>query len=230
MVLLSGPSETRLELVTVSPLAIRALPHILVHAHVVTPRKWLATKTPVATLGRPRSLELAAVLALADVALQLCPWMPTWRHLASIIASVIASSADAITWVLFKKPKGELGKEWPEAAKRTLRELCQQKFEWTLNDAAITDRSRIINIDETCCKTSPLLERGWLVRQAVMDTRRNIAVFLATRYLVPDVYAQLIFQGKTSAVGPANPYPSQRATGRLQRPSLHSSHGWIPQL
>ena len=33
--------------------------------------------------------------------------------------------------------KGELGKEWPSATTRTLRELCLQKIEWTLADAAI---------------------------------------------------------------------------------------------
>ena len=89
-------------------------------------------------------------------------------------------------------------------------ELCQQKIEWTLNHAAIADRSRIINIDGTCCKMLPLLERGWVDRgeqHVVLDTRRNNTVFLATRHLVPDVYAKLIVQGKTSAVEPANPYP-----------------------
>ena len=62
-----------------------------------------------------------------------------------------------------------------------------------LNDATITDRSCIINIGETRCKTLPLLDRGWLARgeqHVVMDTRRNITVFLTTRHLVPDAYAQ----------------------------------------
>ena len=98
-----------------------------------------------------------------------------------------------------------------QATTRTLRELCQQKIEWTLNDAGITDRSRIINIDETCCKMLPLLEPRWLAggeQHVVMDTRRNITVFLATRHLVPDVYVQLIFQVKTSAVETHQPLPN----------------------
>ena len=137
----------------------------------------------------------------------------------------------------FKKSKGELGKEWPEAATRTLRELCQQKIEWTLNDAGITHRSRITNIDETCCKMLPLLECGWLAedeQHVVMGARRNITVFLATRHLVPDGNARLIFQGKTSAVEPANPYPRllttshSEITGRRRRPSQPSSCGWTP--
>ena len=111
----------------------------------------------------------------------------------------------------FKKPYGELGKEWPEATTRTLRELCQQKIEWTPNDAGVTDRSRIIsNIDETCYKMLLMLKRGWLARgeqHVVMDTRRNITAFLATRHLVPDVCAQPTFQGKTSAVESANHCP-----------------------
>ena len=54
------------------------------------------------------------------------------------------------------------------------------------------------------------------------------------RHLVPDMYAQLIFQGKTSAVEPANPYPTllttliRRAIRRRRRPSQPSSHGWTP--
>ena len=57
----------------------------------------------------------------------------------------------------FKKPKGELGKRSKDTdTPRTV----QQKIERTLNDAAITDRSRIINIDETGCKMLPLFGRG----------------------------------------------------------------------
>ena len=40
--------------------------------------------------------------------------------------------------------------------KRTLRELCQKKIEWTVASAGIADRSRIINIVETCCEMLPL--------------------------------------------------------------------------
>ena len=91
---------------------------------------------------------------------------------------------------------------------------------------------RSTNIDETCCKMLPLLERGWLAggeQHIVMDTRRNITVFLATRHLVPDVYAQLIFQGKTSAVEPFNHYPTLLNTSHSERrPSQPSSHGWTP--
>ena len=36
-----------------------------------------------------------------------------------------------------------------------------------------------------------------------MDTRRNITVFLATGHLMPDVYAHILLQGKTSAVEPS---------------------------
>ena len=74
----------------------------------------------------------------------------------------------------------------------------------------------------------PLLERGWLAggeQDVVMDTRRNITVFLATRHLVPDVYTQLIFQGKTSAVEPANPYPPHR-TRSQDADNLQFSDGW----
>ena len=52
-----------------------------------------------------------------------------------------------------------------------------------------------------------------------MDTRRNITVFLATRHLVPDGYAQLIFQNKTSAVEPTNHLPNAAHHVPLGEPS-----------
>ena len=41
-------------------------------------------------------------------------------------------------------------------------------------------------VRHTCCKMLPLLERGWLAggeQHVVVDTRRNITVFLATKRL-----------------------------------------------
>ena len=52
------------------------------------------------------------------------------------------------------------GRVLRDAAKRTPRELCQQKIEWTLTDAGITDRSRIMNFYETCCKMLPSSSAG----------------------------------------------------------------------
>ena len=175
--------------------AKRALPSFFEHLHIDTPRRWFSHKTPGTALGRPRSLEPAAVLALADIVSRVCSRVCCG---AGVLAELLNAHLETLGGVQyrsserhtrrfmrslgysFKNPKGELGKEWPEATTRTLRELCQQKIEWTLNDAGITDRSRIINIDETCCKMLLLLERGWLARgeqHVVMDTRRNITVF-----------------------------------------------------
>ena len=198
-------------------------------SHIDTSRKWFSHKTSGIALGRPRSLEPAVVLALGDIVSRVCSRVCCGaRVLAELLNSHLETLGVAYRFSTrlsrkfirslgysSKKPTGELGKEWPEATTRTLRELCQQKIEWTLNDAGITDRSCIINIDEKCCKILPLLERGWLAggeQHVVMDTRRNITVFLVTRRLVPDVYAQLIFQGKTSAVEPANHYPTLLTT------------------
>ena len=213
--------------------AKRALPSFFEHAHIDTPRKWLSHETSGTALGRPRSLEPAAVLA--DIVSRVCSRVCCG---AGVLAELLNAHLETLGIACrfnartsrrlrslgysFKKPKGELGKEWPEATTRTLRELCQQKIEWTLNDAGITDGSRIINIDEACCKMLPLLERGWLAggeQHVIMDTRRNITVFLATRHLVPDVYAQHIFQGKTSAVEPTNHYPTLLTTS-------HSESHW----
>ena len=209
-------------------------PSFFEHAHIDTPRRLLSHKTSGTALGSPRSLEPAAVLAPADIVSRVCSRVCCGAgvlaelltaHLETLGVAYRFSTRQSRTFMRslgysVKKPKGELGKEWPEATTRTLRELCQQKIEWTLNDAGITDRSRIINIDETCCKMLPLLERGWLAGQHfVMDTRRNITVFLATRHLVPDVHAQLIFQGKTSAVEPTNHYPTLLTTS-------HSESRW----
>ena len=52
--------------------AKRALPSFFEHAHIDTTRKWLSHKTSSTALGRPRSLEPAAVLALADIVSRVC--------------------------------------------------------------------------------------------------------------------------------------------------------------
>ena len=52
--------------------AKRALPSFFEHAHIDTPRKWFSHKTPGTALGRPRSLEPAAVLAQADIVSRFC--------------------------------------------------------------------------------------------------------------------------------------------------------------
>ena len=50
----------------------RALPSFFEHAHIDTTRKWLSHKTSSTALGPPRSLEPAAVLALADIVSRVC--------------------------------------------------------------------------------------------------------------------------------------------------------------
>ena len=170
--------------------AKRALPSFFEHMHIDTPRKWFSHKTPGTALGRPRSLEPAVVLALADIVSRVCSKVCCGAgvlavlmnaHLETLGVAYRFSDRSSRRFMRslgysFKKPKGELGKEWPEATTRTLRELCQQKIEWTLNDAGITDRSRIINIDETCCKMLPLLERGWTSRGVPSQDRHRSKV------------------------------------------------------
>ena len=132
----------------------------------------------------------------------------------------------------FKKPEGELGKEWPAAMIRTLRELCQQKIEWTLNGAGITDRSRII--DETCCKMSPLLERGWFAggEQHVhghAPQHHRIRRHQASRARrMPNSF----FRERSPPWNPPRTTDRciPRATGRRRRPSQPTSHGWTPPL
>ena len=128
--------------------AKRALPSFFEHMHIDTP--------PQVVLA-PRSLESAVVLALADIVSRVCQQSVLWirslgrtpeRASGDTCASFSTASPDspvperfhAITWVLLQETQGRAGKEWPEATTRTLRELCQQKIEWTLNDAGITDR------------------------------------------------------------------------------------------
>ena len=52
--------------------AKRALPSFFEHAHIDTTRKWLSHETSSTALGRPRSLEPAAVLALPDIVSRVC--------------------------------------------------------------------------------------------------------------------------------------------------------------
>ena len=72
------------------------------------------------------------------------------------------------------------------------------------------------------------------VANALMDMRRNITVFFATRRLLLDVYAQLIFWGRPPPWNPptlthrCSPHATRRAMGRRRRPSQPSSRGWTP--
>ena len=157
--------------------------------------------------GRPRAPRLQQSM-LWRRSVGTTPERPsghTWCSLPLLRSPV--PQIHAVTWVLLQETQGRA------------RKGVARSNDTELNDAGITDRSRVINIDETCCKMLPLLERGWLAggeQHVVMDTRRNITVFLATRHLKPDVYAQFTFQGRTSAVEPPNPYPSLLTTSHLE--------------
>ena len=121
----------------------RVLPPFVEHVHMDTPRKWFSQKTSGSALGRPRSLEPAAVLtlALADIVSRVCSRVccgagilansctRTWRHLAFSTASPLASRENSCD---------HLG-----TPSRNPRASC----------------SRIINIDETCCKMLHQLQR-----------------------------------------------------------------------
>ena len=61
-------------------LAREALPSFFEHAHIDTPRKWIAQKTSGTALGRPRSLEPATVLALVDIVSQRLQQSVLWRR------------------------------------------------------------------------------------------------------------------------------------------------------
>ena len=209
----------------------RALPSFFEHMHIDTPRKWFSRKTPGTALGRPRSLEPAVVLALADIVSRVCSKVCCGSgvlaellnaHLAVPLLRTPYTPIHAITWVLLQETQGRAGEGVARSNDTDTPRTVPAEDRVDIERCRHHRRSRIINIDETCCKMLPLLERGWLARgeqDVVMDTRRNITVFLATRHLVPDVYAQLIFQGNTFAVEPANPYPSLLTTS-------HSESHW----
>ena len=206
------------------PLRKKGYSHPSSSTRTSTPASGSRRRLPVPLLAAP-SLEPAAVLALADIVsrglqqsvlwrrsvgrtLERTPGI-TWRSVPLLRSSY--PPIHAITWVLLQESSGE---EWPEAATRTLRELCQQKIGWTLNDAAITDRSRIINIDGTVLQ-DVASARTRVARQR-RTARRHGPCSSPPGIVVPDVYAQLIFQGKTSAVEPATPYPSLLTTSHSE--------------
>ena len=126
--------------------AKRALPSFIEHAHIDTSRKWFSHKTSGIALGRPRSLEPAVVLALADIVSRVCSRVCCGSGVLTELLNAHLETSCCVQYRFaerhtrrfmrslgysFKKPKGELGKEWPEATTRTLQELCQQKIEWT---------------------------------------------------------------------------------------------------
>ena len=108
--------------------AKRALPSIFEHMHIDTPRRWFSHKTPGTALGRRRSLEPAVVLALADIVSRVCSRGCCG---AGVVAELLNAHLETLGIAYrfstrqsrkfmrslgysFKKPKGELGKEWPE--------------------------------------------------------------------------------------------------------------------
>ena len=122
--------------------AKRALPSFFEHAHIDTSRKWFSHKTSGTALDHLRSLEPAAVLTLADTVSRVCSRVCCG---SGVLAELLNAHLETLNVACrfstrlsrkfmrslgysFKKPKGELGKEWPEAATRTRRELCQHKI------------------------------------------------------------------------------------------------------
>ena len=173
-----------------------------------TASSWFTMHTPETTLGRPRSLEPAVILALADTVSRVCSRLCCWR-VGRTLERAPGNSWCRLPLLHSQVPPIHVRarahvQETQGRVKRTLREMCQQKVEWTLADAGTTDRSRIVNIDETCCKMLPLLERGWLARgeqHVVIDNAPH-------NHRVPRHRASHArsthVQGKSSAVEPVN--------------------------
>ena len=102
-------------------------------------------------------------------------------------------------------------------------------IEWTLNDAGITDRSSIINIHETCCKMF-CSNAGGSPEANSTSSRTHAATSPCSSppgISRPDVFAQLIFQGKTSAVERWSPRPTRRAIGRRRRRPSQPPLTWL---
>ena len=102
---------------------------LLRHVHIDTPRRWSPQKTSAVVLGRPRSLEPATVLALADIASPVCSRVSGG---AGVLQELLDAHLDTLgvphrfstresrkfmrsLGYSFKEPKGELGKKWPTA-------------------------------------------------------------------------------------------------------------------
>ena len=98
--------------------AKKALPPFFEHVHIDTTRKWIAQKTPGTALGRPRSLEPAAVLALAGIVSRVgsrVPWRRSvgMRHLASLTASLLSSPENSFGRVLsLSNGEGRVASRW----------------------------------------------------------------------------------------------------------------------
>ena len=101
--------------------AKRALPSFFEHLHIDTPRRWFSHKTPGTALGRPRSLEPAAVLALADIVSRVCSrvccgagvlaellnaHLETLGHRSVPLLRTPYTPIHAITWVLLQETQG----------------------------------------------------------------------------------------------------------------------------
>ena len=96
--------------------ARRTFPCFFEHAHIDTPREWFSHKTFGTALGRPRSLEPAVVLALADIVSRVCsrvccgvevlaPPGDTWWRSVPLLRTPY-TPIHAITWVLLQETQG----------------------------------------------------------------------------------------------------------------------------
>ena len=181
MILLSPSRPVQLSHKVVSSLLRGEDTPIFLRASVLRPppshpsdlrfRSWLSALPGIRSCPDPDTLSAGSIGGI--VVTQECwqnSWTRAWNHFTFSIASFFCQTHRFIRslWKSFKKSKIQLDKNWPEVATRTLRELCQQRMEWTLDDATITDRSCMINIAETCCKI-------FVVSARMRDTRKRRA-------------------------------------------------------
>ena len=162
--------------------AKRALPSFFEHLHIDTPRRWFSHKTPGTALGRPRSLEPAAVLALADIVSRVCSRVCCGAgvlaellnaHLETVGIAYRFSARQTRTFVR-SLTQGRAREGVAPTEDRVHMERC-----WHHRSQPHHQHRRDVLQDVASARTR------WLAggeQHVDMDTRRNITVFLATRF------------------------------------------------
>ena len=214
VVLLSRPRQARLDHDAVLPLRKEGTPILLRARAHRQPRKWFSHKTPGTARHRVPRLQPSVLWRRRLGRTPERTPGDTWHRLPLLHSPV--PIIHAIIWVLFQETQGRaregVARSNDTDTPRTVPTEDRVDIErcWHHRSQPHHQHRRDVLQDVTFARTR-------VARR--MDTRRNITVFLATRHLVPDVYAQLIFQGKTSAVEPTNPYPTLLTTS-------HSESHW----
>jgi hypothetical protein len=196
-------------------------PELFLHVHKDTPQRWV---NPESQRPCVSSLSSVALTKLADIARATSLVVPVnatvYRHIFQEQLQDMNIEYDLpLHWVrsflhsinlTWGSSGGSMKKQEDLDSVGDARENFRLKIVFIRHRYDIS-ADRVVNIDQTSVRVLPTATKGWKAagtnpRWAV-DTKRQLTVVLVCFMERDDVYAQMVFAGKTAGVLPAGAVP-----------------------